>query len=48
MKRKQDADYTKLQARRDELMRRFLMAIAHRDDAGSGHVANVYETQGGE
>jgi hypothetical protein len=48
MKRKQDADYTKLLQRRDELFRRFLMGIAHRDDAGTGHVANVYDIQGGD
>lgn len=44
IKRKQDADYSKLQQRRDELWARFEGAITRRDDWQYQPAANVYRT----
>jgi hypothetical protein len=42
LKRKQNEDYSKLQQRRDELWRRFELALRNRDNNSNEHIANVY------
>lgn len=47
IKRKQCADYSFIQQRRDELMQRFLNAIQKRDDAEYERLNNVYSVNDG-
>jgi hypothetical protein len=47
IKRKQSADYSQLEARRNELWSRFLAAVNRRDDWDVQRVANVYATTTG-